>query len=186
MNRPATSSASSTSAAPFRATAGRRTRTTSAVAGLLGAAVLGASLLGGCSTQSPLQSAVPYQPADGVAARSGPVEGRDLLVIASQKDGTGVVSGSLINTGTDAVTVSLLTRADAEAGTAAASGATVTLRSREQKRLEIPLAKIANAPGAMTDIVIQTSAGQTLVSVPVLPPAGPYATLTATATSTAG
>ncbi len=147
--------------------------------------ILTGVLLAGCSTQSPLETTVQYQSADGVAARSGVVEARDLLLISSKKDAAGLLSGSLINTSTEPVTVTFLTRADSEAGGTAGPATTVQLKAREQKRLEtVQLASVPAAPGALTGIVMQTSAGQTLVNVPVLPPVGPYASLTPRPTAT--
>ena len=155
-----------------------RTRPMLAAAGVLSLVALGA-----CSTQSPLQTTVPYQPADGVAASNGAVEARDLLVVSSKKDGPGLLSGSVINTGTEPVTISFLTRTDSEAGTS--KGTSVQLKGREQKRLEtVQLDKVPDAPGAMTAIIISTGAGKSLVNVPVLLPQGPYATLTPTAVAT--
>lgn len=155
-----------------------RTRPLLAAAGVLALVALGA-----CSTQSPLQTTVPYQPADGVAASNGAVQARDLLVVSSRKDGPGLLSGSVINTGSEPVTVSFLTRADSEAGTG--KGTSVQLKGREQKRLEaVQLDKVPDAPGALTAIIISTGAGQSLVNVPVLLPQGPYATLTPTTVAT--
>jgi len=152
-------------------------RPTLAVAGALFLALLGA-----CSTQSPMQTAIPYQAADGVAASIGAVQARDLLVVSAQKGAAGLLSGSVINTSPDAVTVSFLTRDESEAGTS--KGVAVQLKAGEQKRLEsVQLAKVPDAPGDLTYVVMQTSAGQTLVNVPVLLPSGYYATLTPTTTT---
>jgi len=146
-------------------------------------AALFLALLGACSTQSPQQTAIPYQPADGVAASIGVVQARDLLVVSAKKDAPGLVSGSVVNTGTDAVTVSFLTRSDSEAG--AGQGVPVQLKAGEQKRLEaVQLAKVPNAPGDLTYVVMQTGADRTLVNVPVLAPTGYYATLTPTTAPT--
>lgn len=135
--------------------------------------------LGACSTQSPTQTTVPYIQADGVPANLGAVEARDLLVLSQSKGAMGVLSGSVINTGTETVTVTFLTRADSEAGSA--SGASIELGPRQQERIDgVQFAAIADPPGAMTDLVMKTGAGQKYVSVPVLLPDGYYSTMTGT------
>lgn len=160
------------------ATLTRRAHPTLAVA-----AVLSLALLGACSTQSPTQTQVPYQSADGVAATIGDVQARDLLVVSAQKNAPGVISGSVINTSPEAVTVSFLTRDESEAGTS--KGVPVQLKPGEQKLLQgVQLAKIPASPGDMTFVVMETGAGQTMVNVPVLPPVAYYATLTPTGAPT--
>ncbi len=150
-------------------------------AGLLAAA---AAALGACSTMNPSQTLVPYQQADGVSASSGTVQARDLLVVADAKGASGVLSGNVVNTGDDPVTVTFLSREEAAAG--ASKGTSISLQGRGQQRIDtVQLASVPNAPGDLTGIVMQTSAGRTLVNVPVLLPGGMYGTLTPTATPTA-
>lgn len=157
-----------------------RVRRPFAAAGILAVAVLGA-----CSTQSPLQTNIPYQPADGIAANSGPVQARNLLVVAAAKGGPGMLSGSLINTGSDPVMVTFFTAAQAQGGSG--QGAAVQLRAGEQKLIDsVQLPAVADPPGALTSIVMQTPAGRTVASVPVLLPVEYYATLTPTASATTG
>ncbi len=149
-------------------------------AGLLAAA----AALGACSTMNPSQTLVPYQQADGVSASSGTVQARDLLVVADAKGASGVLSGNVVNTGDDPVTVTFLSREEAAAG--ASKGTSISLQGRGQQRIDtVQLASVPNAPGDLTGIVMQTSAGRTLVNVPVLLPGGIYGTLTPTATPTA-
>lgn len=141
-------------------------------------------VVAGCSTQSPLQTQVPYQPADGVAASSGVIQARDLLLVAAAKGDPAYLSGSLINTSTDSVTVSF---ASQEAAASSESAGSVELKPREQLRIEtITIPKVAAPPGALTNIVMTTPAGDVMVTVPVLPPTAgsPYATLTPTSTPT--
>ena len=70
------------------------------------------------------------------------------------------------------------------------SAGSITLKPREQQRIEtITIPAVAAAPGALTNIVMTTPAGQVMVSVPVLAPTegSPYATLTpAPTTATLG
>lgn len=151
---------------------------------LTGAAVVALAVLGACTTQSPVQTNVPYLPADGVPAALGAVQARDLLVVAQAKGSTGVLSGSIVNTGDDTLSITFLTRADSEAGKL--DGPTVELGPRQQNRIRgVQFPEVPVAPGALTEIVLKSTAGQTYVSVPVLLPDGYYATITATPMSTA-
>jgi len=148
-----------------------------------GSVVVGAVLLAGCSVTSPAQTQRRYVPADGVPASVGPVEARDLVVVAAKKGAPGVLSGALTNTGDQPVTVGFLTREEAESASGSpAAGATVELKAREQKQLtQVVLKQVPVIPGAMTGVVLVTDRGRTLVNVPVLPPQGYYATVTPTA-----
>lgn len=170
-----TGSASRAGSITSRATRGRR-----AAAGALLAVTTGAALtLGACSTQSPMQTQGPYLPADGVPASLGAVQARDLLVVAPSKGATGVLSGSVVNTGSEPVSLTFLSRAESEAGSGA--GTTVKLGAGQQQRITgVQLAGLPAAPGDMTDIVLKSSAGEQYVSVPVLLPEGYYSTVTAT------
>lgn len=181
MTRPAPLASTPSTATPAISRAGgRRARTLAA-----GVAVAGLALVAGCSTMSPSQTQVPYQPADGVALSSGSVLARDLLIVASAKGATGVLSGSLINTGTSSITVSFAAAPTADAATAPPSSS-VQLAPREQKLIttvEIPA--VAAAPGALTALVMTTPDGDAVAQVPVLLPQLYYSSLTPTSTPTA-
>lgn len=145
------------------------------------AAVAGSLVLGGCSSLSPVQTNINVQTADGVPVDLGAVQIRDLLVIASAKDGPGVVVGQVVNTGTGAATVRFsvdqasggtgeVVRASVGpmASTALAAGAT-----------EITLPSVPASPGALVTLQVETAeSGVTIVKVPVLPPQGYYASQT--------
>ncbi|MDQ2758759.1 MAG: hypothetical protein M3Y71_19745 [Actinomycetota bacterium] len=151
----------------------------------LGAAATGLALVAGCTTMSPSQTLVPYQPADGVALNVGEVQVRDLLLIASAKGATGVLSGSLINTGTTSVTVSFAAAPTAEAPTSTKAPTTLRLGPREQKRItDTQIPAVSAAPGALTQVVMTTNEGEGVATVPVLLPTGYYSTLTPSPTPT--
>ncbi|MEO3936643.1 hypothetical protein V3N99_07760 [Dermatophilaceae bacterium Soc4.6] len=170
--------------APPRSTGPRRLgRASRAVTVTVAAA--GLALVAGCTATSPSQTLVPYQPADGVALDVGTVKARDLLIVASAKGATGVLSGSVINTGTENVTVRFA--GAAAAGAAAAEPAlpttttTITLRPRQQLRIStVEIPSVAAAPGALTPLSMTTSDGTAVASVPVLLPTEYYSTLTPT------
>jgi hypothetical protein len=176
VNRPAPRTAPEAPATPST----RRPRRSFAVV----ASAFALVAVAGCSSQSPLQTLVPYQPADGVAASSGPSEARDLLIVAAAKGDPGYLSGSLINTGIDTIQVAF---ASQEAAASNQSAGKVQLKPREQLRIEtITIPNVAVAPGALTNIVMTTPTGQVMVAVPVLAPTegSPYASLTPTDTPT--
>ncbi|MEO7131669.1 MAG: hypothetical protein ABIZ07_09880 [Dermatophilaceae bacterium] len=131
----------------------------------------------GCSMFSPVQTNVPYDPADGVSASVGPLDVRDLLLVGT---GTGpaVISGSALNTGDQDLTVQFAS----EEGGATSGGAELQLAPREQVDLStkgLTLNGITAKAGAVTNIMVNSSVGgQTVVGVPVLAPAGYYATIT--------
>ena len=157
----------------------RRSRAAASLAAALIAVTSGA-VLGACSTQSPSQTQVPYLPSDGIPATIGAVEARNLLVIAASKGATGVLSGSLINTSAQPVSITFTTVADAQAG--GTGGSTVQLAAGRQQQISgVQFPDLQASPGAMTVIVLKTTAGQQNVDVPVLLPDGVYSTVTATA-----
>ena len=144
-----------------------------AAAAVLAAAGLTAAVAG-CSTFSPVQTDEPYVPADGVPADVGPLAIRNLLVV----DG-GTLSGSAINTGGEALEVQLATQ---EGGSVSLS-----LDPREQVNLgdeDLTLSGLTVEPGGLVTVLVESSAGgSTVIDVPVLAAAGPYATMTPAATT---
>ncbi|HEU4330336.1 MAG TPA: hypothetical protein VFR40_04410 [Lapillicoccus sp.] len=142
-----------------------------------------AAALAACSTQSPAQTTVSYQPADGVDANLGSVLARGLVLVSAAKDAPGVLVGSLINDGTDPVTVTFLTQAQAQAGEK--TGPTMQLKATSQVPISgVQIDSVPAAPGALTTIALSSSAGQVFADVPVLLPDGYYANATATAVPT--
>lgn len=163
-------------AAPARPVATRRRRAGSIV---VAAGVAGSmALLGACTVKSPTQTLVPYQPADGVALSSGSVDARNLLIVTKAKGEAGVLSGSLINLGTQDLKVTFAT--DSGDGTGKTAG-TVDLGPREQTQITgVEVASVAAEPGALTGLIMSTDAGDAVTQVPVLAPNEYYSTLTPT------
>lgn len=169
--------------APTRSAAAPRRRRLGSIVLTAGAAGT-LALLGACSVKSPTQTQEPYQPADGVALSSGQVDARNLLIVTKAKGETGVLSGNLVNLGTQDVTVTFAT--DSGDGTGKTAG-TVDLGPREQRDITgVEIASVAAAPGALTGLVMTTSAGDAVTQVPVLPPDLYYSTVTPTPGETPG
>jgi hypothetical protein len=139
--------------------------------------------LGACSTQSPAQTTVEYQPGDGIDVNLGAVQARGLVLVSAAKGAAGVLIGSLINSGSDPVTVTFLTAEQAQGSTS--SGPTVQLKGNVQQPISgVQLPSVPVAPGDLTNIVLQTKAGQVFANVPVLLPDGYYSSYTPTAVPT--
>ena len=139
--------------------------------------------LGACSTQSPAQTTVEYQPGDGIDVNLGAVQARGLVLVSAAKGAAGVLIGSLINSGSDPVTVTFLTAEQAQGSTS--SGPTVQLKGNVQQPISgVQLPNVPVAPGDLTNIVLQTKAGQVFANVPVLLPDGYYSSSTPTAVRT--
>ena len=73
-----------------------------------GALVAAAGLaLAGCSVNSPTTTNIEYAPADGVELDGEVVDVRDLLVVSQGDGAPAVISGSVINTSAEPVTVTV-------------------------------------------------------------------------------
>ncbi|MGL5851092.1 MAG: hypothetical protein ACRCZD_09960 [Phycicoccus sp.] len=149
-------------------------RTTLAARGL---ALAGATLLlAGCAAFSPVQTTENYIPADGVPLSIPGLELRNLAVVAEAEGGPGVVVGQAVNDSADAVDVSFSVGEDGKPVTAVVPpGAGGALSDGTDN---VGLAAVPAPPGALVELVVTTEqAGQNLVEVPVLAPAGDYAGL---------
>ena len=148
---------------------------------LTGATVLAAVLaLSGCQLASPIQTNVPYQPADGVAVDLGAVQVRDLVIVTDAKGGVGTLSGLVVNRSAEPVTVTFATGPGAEASARATIPAgTPTRLSGVEGVTPVTIPKFTGAPGDMVNVVVSTpDAGAPVVSVPVLLPTGYYSSIT--------
>jgi len=150
----------------------------------VGAAVAGALALSGCQVTSPQQTTVPYQPADGVNVTLGDVKVNDLVVVTSGKGKEGVLSGQVINNGSQAATVTFTAPGGGPQLTKKVGpGATAQL-SGEAGASPVTLPTVSVEPGSMLDLTIGTSsAGTDQVEVPVLLPDLYYSTITPAAPS---
>ena len=166
----------------FRGTRAAPVRTATTLAKTLATSVAAAAVLSGCQAMSPIQTTVPYQPADGVAVDLGAVQIRDLVVVSRAKGEVGTLSGMVVNNGTEPVTVSFAPAA------AAAPGGSVMAQAPADKQTRlsgvpgtapVTLPSIDAAPGGIVKLTVSTPAGgASEVSVPVLLPDGIYASIT--------
>ena len=148
---------------------------------LAAATLAGAVLaLSGCQVASPIQTSVPYQPADGVAVDLGDIQIRDLVVVSDAKGGAGTLSGLVVNKGSGSVVVTFASGPGVDESTQASiPPGTPTRLSGVEGANPVTIPSIAAAPGDMVKLIVSTpAAGAPEVSVPVLLPAGYYASIT--------
>ena len=151
-------------------------------------AVLAATLpfvggLAGCSATNPIQTQRPYAPSDGVRASLGPLQTANLLVVGTGKGKAAALSGALVNTGADALTVAVSVSGQSTTftvpgngsvlvGTGSSAGRTLLIRS-----LDVDL-------GSLTTVTLKVpSAGSADVQVPVVDGALPQYTAVLTPSS---
>lgn len=148
---------------------------------LLPAAAIGAAvLLSACQTQSPIQTDVTYDPADGVPVNLGSVQLRDLVVISSGKDKPGVLSASVSNTGSSSARIAFALSNGSPVYTEVPAGAEQRLSGTSQ----VQLPSVPVSPGDLVKLSVQSpDAPAAVVDVPVLPPVGHYATMGPTSAS---
>lgn len=163
----------------FPAQASARRPITRLVSALVaGAAVV--AVTAGCQSNSPVQTDVPYVPADGVPVDVGQLAIRDLLFVG---DGSGpaVISGSAINLGEDPMTVKIAPQAAAGASSTPSSSE-IQLGPREQVSLStkgLEISDLAAKPGTLVPVTVTSSTGGSAVAdVPVLAPTAYYSTVT--------
>ena len=165
---------------------------------LAGAAVTSlALLLSGCSFWAPQTAAQPYVPSDGAAADIGRLEYggvklRNFLLVNGAKDTPGALVGAVVNEGTEPVTVRIGVFArDAGPQGAPLASTSVTARAGELVKvgagdggpaLQVPA--VPEGPGSVLVMRVDTAQGGATLQLPVLPPTGPYASISPTASPT--
>lgn len=136
---------------------------------------------------SPIQTTVPYQAANGVAVDLGAVQIRDLVVVSSAKGEPGALSGMVVNTSAQPVTISFAAGPDGGSVLAEAPADKQTRLSGVPGTMPVTLPSVNAAPGDIVLLTISTpAAGTSEVSVPVLPPDGIYAAITPAPLATIG
>lgn len=153
-------------------TSNRRPRRTIAVA-VLAVALPLVGGLAGCSATNPIQTQRPYSPADGVRATLGPLETTNLLVAGTAKGHAAALSGGLVNTGADALTVSVAVSGETSTFTVPGHGSVLIGTGSDSGRT-MPIQSLDAEPGALTTVTLKVpSAGSAAVQVPVVDAALP-------------
>lgn len=141
-------------------------------AGLAASAL--ALTLTACSP-NPRATQMSYDPAEGYSAEAGPIALRNLMVVAPAAGTDGVLNGVAANRSNGDLELRLSTPQDPN------GGVTVTVPAKGSVRLDQSdlVWKTSAAPGTLTTVVLSVSGGSTSVTVPVVYPAGSFATLLA-------
>ena len=143
------------------------------------AAALGVGLLTatGCGYINPQQTSIQYSSSDGIRADVGPVQLRNVLIASSgsasgqsgstttpNADAPGRLIGSLYNTSSQDVTLSL--------STPNSTSVTVTVPKNGNVRLEdsapVTFSHVGGIPGSMVDVKITAGSTTQTVKIPVL------------------
>lgn len=157
-----------------------RTSRTRRRATILTSAAVGALVLSGCQITNPAITTERYAPADGIELDGQALDVRDLLVVSHGEGAPAVVSGSLVNSGTEPLTVSVTVNGEP-------ASPEVTVEPGATTRLD-GVQPDGTAGEPVTIPALETPAGQVIVDVrvatgqetlqggaPVLLPMGPYA-----------
>ncbi len=150
-----------------------------------------AVVLSGCSVLSPSIITEPYPAADGVNVDlpGSTVALRNVLVIGAEKDAPAVVLGSVANTGSTEVEVSLqadLGETAQPTQTVVRVGANSSVQLGPGQKFEMAIPELPVEPGATIKLsAATTTGGRTELTVPVLRPEDEYTNITPAATTPA-
>jgi hypothetical protein len=127
----------------------------------------------GCGYINPQQTSIQYSASDGVRADVGSLQRRNVLIVSSGKSGSattpgpdaaGRLIGSLYNTSSQDLTVSL--------STANSSPVTVTVPKNGNVHLEgstpVTFSHVGGVPGSLVDVQVSAGSSNQTVKIPVL------------------
>ncbi|MFX0538860.1 hypothetical protein ACQBAT_12785 [Ornithinimicrobium sp. Y1847] len=146
-------------------------------AALVGGVAAATLALSGCMVNSPQTTMLRYNPGDGVELDGTAIDARDVLVVSHGEGGPGVVSGTLINSGTEPVTVTVAVGGEDAGEVTVEPGSIyrldgVSADGSQGERTTV--SAVDTAPGEQVEVRFQAN-GETLsASVPVLLPHGHY------------
>ncbi|GGK76971.1 hypothetical protein GCM10011509_26980 [Ornithinimicrobium pekingense] len=145
----------------------------------LTAAVVGALALSGCQVTNPTTTMLRYAPADGVELDGDALDVRDLFLVSQGGGAPAVVSGSLVNSGTEPLTVTVsVAGEELSPQVTVEPGSYVRLDGvqpdgTEGERMVVPA--LDSPAGQSVEVRISASGEDTLATnAPVLLPRGPY------------
>jgi hypothetical protein len=158
----------------------------SSLVGTLAGGALAVGLVG-CSAFSPATIATPYAAADGAngaltnAADGSTVELRNMLIVAGTSAGSGLVVGTVANSGQSPVQVEISLQQSGNGTAPAPTRIAVPANGAVQLGPAPAQVVLAGVPaaGGVAALTAQTTSGGTVdLTVPVMAPLGFYATFT--------
>lgn len=147
-------------------------------AGLLAALAAGSLALSSCALNSPQTTLLRYAPADGVEMDGSTLDARDVLVVSHGDGAPGVVSGTVVNHGTEALTVTVSVAGQSVGEVSVEPGRSARLDGvaadgTEGERTLVPA--VETPAGQSVEVRLQGGGDTLSASVPVLLPQGQYA-----------
>ncbi len=147
------------------------------------ASVTAALGLSACQVASPITTDLPYDPAEGVSVETDDVEVLDLLVISEGNGAPGVISGYVVNTSSEPVTVSVALEADGDRTqlspdieVSPSRGMRMDGKTDDGDFVDPLMAQaVPGVTGGMVTLRLSTTQSAVSTLVPVLPPDGIYA-----------
>ena len=148
-------------------------------AALLAAAATAAMVLSGCDgTTNPITTLIDYAPADGIQMDGSAFDVRDLLVVSHGNGSPAVVSGTVVNSGTEPVTVTVSVAGQQLEGEVTVDpGAAVRLDGVQPDGTEddpVTVPALETPAGQGVEVRISDSQETLAGKAPVLLPQGPY------------
>lgn len=131
------------------------------VAGAAALALLGTA---GCSAISEQATTFSYAASDGIVADIGPIDLRNLMILAADAESQGRVLGTAANNSDSPVQLSLAVAGSTASVTVPANG---QIRF-EQDENETTLSNPGGIPGSIVDVTVQVNSDSEVVGVPVL------------------
>ena len=156
-------------------------------------AVTATFTLSGCQITSPITTDLDYDPADGLSVDTEFVEGLDLVVVSPGEGAPGVLSGYIVNSGPEPITVEFALEVDGERQPLQpeleiqpGDSARTDGRTLQETEITDPVT-IDSVPviaGSLVTLRMTTSAeGAVSKRIPVFPPDGVFAVYRDTITS---
>ncbi|QGQ20348.1 hypothetical protein GC089_15570 [Cellulomonas sp. JZ18] len=136
-------------------------------------ALASAAALAGCSATNQITTVDDYPPSDGVAITVDEVRALNLLVLAEEEGGPGILVGALANNSGEDTSVTLAVEGAEPVEVDVPSSGTVLMGAvgapGRYRTVEVPVAEVAAIPGGLTTVTISTPAGGSdEVRVPVM------------------
>lgn len=149
----------------------RRTRRATTLAALAAATLV----VSGCMVSSPQTTMLNYAPADGVEMDGSDLVARDVLVVSHGNGAPGVVSGTLVNQGTEPLTVTITVAGQPAGEVTIEPGTSVRLDGGTEGGTRTTLESVEGPAGEGVEVRLSGGADTLAATAPVLLPQGPYA-----------